>query len=201
MKLAARWIGEFHAANEARAAEASRSFLTAYDAAYYRGWPRRAFRLARRLDLPLPWLRTLCKRIEEEIVALAQLPQTVIHGEYYPHNIMFQAGVIRPVDWETAAIAPINPRNFAPTQTATPTTFGPGMNWQRLRMSANSSSLIQRRCSTVIRRAQTSPPPKLQSETLRNAMNSEASATCSTDFRSSAIRGGSCMIGNFKFRG
>ena len=106
MKLAARWIGEFHAANEPLAAEASRSFLTAYDAAYYQGWPRRAFRLARRLDLPLPWLRTLCRRIEEEIVALAMLPQTVIHGEYYPHNIMFQAGVIRPVDWETAAIAP-----------------------------------------------------------------------------------------------
>ncbi len=71
MKLAARWIGEFHAANEALAAEASRSFLTAYDAAYYRGWPRRAFRLARRLDLPLPWLRTLCKRIEQEIVVLS----------------------------------------------------------------------------------------------------------------------------------
>ena len=30
----------------------------------------------------------------------------MIHGEYYPHNILFQSGVVRPVDWETAALAP-----------------------------------------------------------------------------------------------
>jgi hypothetical protein len=93
-----------------------------------------------------------------------------------------------------AAIAPLNPRNLAPTQTAMPTTFGPGMNWQRLKTSVNSSSSNQWFCSTAIRRAQTSPPPKLQSETLRNPMNNAASATCSADFRLSAIAGGSCMI-------
>ena len=106
VKKAARWIGEFHAANEARAASPYLSFLTAYDAAYYRGWPRRASRLATQMGLRLPWLRTLCKRLERETAALAALPQTVIHGEYYPHNVMFQAGTVRPVDWETAAIAP-----------------------------------------------------------------------------------------------
>ena len=106
VKLAARWIGEFHAAHESRALAGSLGFLTAYDAAYYRGWPRRASRLARQLGLDFPWLVTLCTRLEKEITALVALPQTVIHGEYYPHNIMFQSGVVRPVDWETAAIAP-----------------------------------------------------------------------------------------------
>ena len=106
MKLAARWIGEFHRANEARVARASTSFLTTYDAAYYRGWPRRASRLARRLGIQVPWLPALGKRLQNEIATLAELPQTVVHGEYYPHNILFQAGVVRPVDWETAAIAP-----------------------------------------------------------------------------------------------
>jgi thiamine kinase-like enzyme len=31
--------------------------------------------------------------------------RTVIHGEYYPKNILYQKGVVRPVDWQTAAIA------------------------------------------------------------------------------------------------
>ena len=46
------------------------------------------------------------KRLEKETAALLRLPQTVIHGEYYPHNILFKAGRVHPVDWETAAIAP-----------------------------------------------------------------------------------------------
>ena len=106
MRLAARWIGEFHAANEARAAGDVVSFLTNCDAAWYRGWPRRAFHFARRLKLHLPWLPPVSKQLEDEIASLAVLPRTIIHGEYYPHNIMYQAGRIRPVDWETAAIAP-----------------------------------------------------------------------------------------------
>jgi aminoglycoside phosphotransferase (APT) family kinase protein len=104
MLRAARWIGEFHAANEARAPRLR--FLTAYGAAYYRGWPRRASRLAHRLGLRLPWLPALSKRLEREVATLADLPRTVIHGEYYPHNVLYQAGVVRPVDWETAAVAP-----------------------------------------------------------------------------------------------
>jgi hypothetical protein len=106
MKPAARWIGEFHAANEGRVQDASLAFLTDYHAAWYREWPRRAFRSARRMGLDLPWLGTVSKRLEDEIATLAALPRTVIHGEYYPHNVMFQAGVVRPVDWETAAIGP-----------------------------------------------------------------------------------------------
>jgi hypothetical protein len=61
--------------------------------------------------------------------------------------------------------------------TAMPTMFGPGMNWQRLTMSANSCSLNQRRCSTAMRRAKARPPPKPQSETVRSAMKSAAMAT------------------------
>jgi hypothetical protein len=106
MKPAARWIGEFHAANAGRTEDASLAFLTDYHAAWYREWPRRAFRAARLLKLDLPWLGKVARRLEEEIATLAQLPRTVIHGEYYPHNVMFQAGVVRPVDWETAAIGP-----------------------------------------------------------------------------------------------
>ncbi len=106
MRLAARWIGEFHARNAAHMPRARRRFLTAYDAAYYRGWLRRSARLARLQGLHMPWFPALARRLETEIGALAEMPQTIIHGEYYPHNVLFQAGAVRPVDWETAAVAP-----------------------------------------------------------------------------------------------
>src|SRR6516225_5034534 len=95
----------------------------------------------------------------------------------------------------TAAMVPIVPRILAPTQTAIPTMFGPGMNWQRLTMSANSRSLIQRRVSTAMRRAQTipPPPPTPQSETIRKAVNKalrgtagSSSGYCATNAEPSA---------------
>jgi hypothetical protein len=94
---------------------------------------------------------------------------------------------------QSAAIVPIAPRSFAPTQTAMPTIFGPGMNWQRLTTSANSPSLIQRRFSTAIRRAQTIPPPPPipQSETVRNAVKSAARGTVCSTFCSCAA---ACVI-------
>src|ERR1700736_5182080 len=85
---------------------------------------------------------------------------------------------------DRAARAPIAPRSFAPTQTAMPMTFGPGENWMRLNVSANSCSLIQCRRSTTERRAHTSPPPKLHKETLRNSANNAASVTRSSEFAS-----------------
>ena len=104
MRAAARWIGRFHAMQEARTASQVR-FLTTYDARYYLGWARRTVQLAGPLRREFPWLDILCRRWEEASVSLAARQATVIHGEYYPHNILFQRGVVRPVDWETAAIA------------------------------------------------------------------------------------------------
>ena len=36
---------------------------------------------------------------------LLSVPQTVIHGEYFPMNILYRDGVIYPIDWESGAIA------------------------------------------------------------------------------------------------
>src|SRR5262245_14205795 len=82
----------------------------------------------------------------------------------------------------TAASVPRAPRSLAPVHTAMPMMFGPGMNWQRLTMSANSCSLSHWRCSTPMRRAQTRPPPPPMpnSETLRNATNKAPSGTTSS---------------------
>ena len=39
------------------------------------------------------------------MVTLLEPPAIVIHGEYYPNNILFCQGTIYPVDWEAAAVA------------------------------------------------------------------------------------------------
>ena len=105
MELAARWIGQFHAANERRLQHTPLPFLRCYDADYYRGWARRtALRAADQPHCPL-WLPRLCQQFEALIALLLAAPPTIIHGEYYPKNILYREGTIYPVDWESAAVA------------------------------------------------------------------------------------------------
>jgi len=108
MSAAARWLARFHAANADAASNGSFPWLKRYDAAYYLGWPRRTALFARRLHRRFPWLATLCDRAEDCLGPLFDAPTTIIHGEYYPHNVLYdrRSGAVRPVDWESAAIGP-----------------------------------------------------------------------------------------------
>ena len=101
---AARWIGRFHALNESRAASL-RDRLHRYSPAYYAGWAQRTNRFAEPLREQFPWLSEVCRRAEEAFDELQRPPLTVIHGEYYPKNILERDGRIYPVDWESAAVA------------------------------------------------------------------------------------------------
>jgi hypothetical protein len=103
--MAARWIARFHRMNQSRLAILPPSLLKTYDCDYYRGWVRRTDQFAGRLHRRFSWLATLCQRSEELLPALTTSPSTVIHGEYYPKNILFHGGRVCPVDWESAAIA------------------------------------------------------------------------------------------------
>jgi aminoglycoside phosphotransferase (APT) family kinase protein len=103
--LAARWIGQFHASNENRLSSNLRSFLKTYDAEYYHGWARRTSRFAENLQKRYTWLATVCRRYQR-LHLLSESSATIIHGEYYKHNIIHLHGAIYPVDWESAAIAP-----------------------------------------------------------------------------------------------
>lgn len=105
LRLAARWIGRFHALNERRLAGASMPHLHRYDAAYYLGWAGRTLEYAEPCHARYPWLRPLCARFEAVAEMLLAAPATVIHGEFYPKNVLFAAGVVYPVDWESAAVA------------------------------------------------------------------------------------------------
>lgn len=105
MRLAARWVGRFHAANEALLSSAPIAYVKPYDAEYYVGWARRTLTMAGNLHRRFPWLRTIGDRFECFVSTLLALPQTVIHGEFYPHNIIYRDSAVYPIDWESAAIA------------------------------------------------------------------------------------------------
>ena len=102
---AARWIGAFQQAAERLVGSTATALMEAYDAEFYLGWARRTPLLAQALERPPGWLRPLCGRAEELLGPLLSAPRTVIHGEYYPQNILVRDGVVHPVDWESAALA------------------------------------------------------------------------------------------------
>jgi len=103
---AASWIGRFHGFQEARLSRTETAGLKRHDADYYRGWARRTALFAGPQHERFPWLGPLCRRFEEETAAgLAALPPTIIHGEYYPHNVLIAPGAVYVVDWESAALA------------------------------------------------------------------------------------------------
>jgi hypothetical protein len=105
MPAAAAWAGRFHALNEERVRRRDLPFLTRYDTDYYAGWSRRTVRYGGAAATEYPWLGALCSRYEEMIPILTGRPQTVIHGEYTPHNVLWHDGRIYPTDWESAALA------------------------------------------------------------------------------------------------
>jgi aminoglycoside phosphotransferase (APT) family kinase protein len=104
MLLASAWIGRFHAEREPALRRRVPRFLKRYDADYYVGWARRTRRLARPLRDRYPWLTDVCKKYESVVEEMLVAPPVVVHGEYYPKNILIHEGTIFPVDWESAAI-------------------------------------------------------------------------------------------------
>jgi hypothetical protein len=105
MKVAARWIGQFHGTMKEHFSHTPVKFLNRYDAEYYLGWARRTSLYAGHWHQRFPWLATLCERFEELVVLLVTAPPALIHGEYYTSNILFRNEIVYPVDWESATIA------------------------------------------------------------------------------------------------
>lgn len=99
---AAAWVGRFHALQASVAPE----FMTIYDQHYYMVWADRFKALSGPYRSACKWLDDLLTFFTDHIQMLTGGPQTVIHGEYYPKNILLKDGQIYPVDWESAAIAP-----------------------------------------------------------------------------------------------
>lgn len=105
IERAAGWSGRFHAAASSALDLARLPGLPVYDAEYYQGWVERAISLAEPLHPRFPWLRGLARRGSAFVAPLLEPPTTVVHGEFFPGNVLVRAGTIHPVDWESAAIA------------------------------------------------------------------------------------------------
>jgi hypothetical protein len=102
---AANWLGRFHAATEAHLPKTSKKLLLRYNEDYYLGCIRQLLLVTGQSHHRFKWLPMLCERADQMAALLRTKKPTVIHGEYYPRNILYQHGVVRPVDWQTAAIA------------------------------------------------------------------------------------------------
>lgn len=89
--------------------------LIHYDTDYYWRWMRRAQRFVRNGDdspgkKSAAAIDLIAGRYGRAVERLAKLPRTLIHGEFYPANVMVDpSGAtprICPVDWEMAALGP-----------------------------------------------------------------------------------------------
>jgi hypothetical protein len=99
---AAAWIGNFHRHFEGYNSD----FIKVYDTDYFKIWSDRFRNLNKTHHLNQPWLNELADYFDDNTALMVKQPVTVIHGEYYPKNILLKDGIIYPVDWESAAIAP-----------------------------------------------------------------------------------------------
>lgn len=110
----AGYLARFHGAYTAdRALQVRLTQTLRYDGAFYHIWLRRARAFLSKAALPTPTRRKfdrLTERYDEVIDRLLALPCTVIHGEFFPSNILVQETTeglrLCPVDWEMAALAP-----------------------------------------------------------------------------------------------
>jgi hypothetical protein len=105
MIRSAKWIGKFHASSEKLLPSPRLKFLRLYDSNYYKGWARRAKQQFGRFD-GLSWIPDLCDGFVKLIPRLLAAPQTIIHGEYFGSNIIYQNGTSHPADWQSTAKAP-----------------------------------------------------------------------------------------------
>lgn len=106
----AAWLARAHATLQS-SADREPSALLIHDASYYRRWLRRARVFTDRTDrnrkTRLAWI---ARHHDQVVDALVGLPRTIIHGEFYPSNILVDEsmpdGRISVIDWEMAAVGP-----------------------------------------------------------------------------------------------
>ena len=108
----ARWIGRFHRSfSPAHLRQLARqSTVLVYDEDFYWRWLDRAQSFARRRLATRRILDRIARSYRFVIKRLSDLPRTLIHGEFYPCNVLIcadgRAVRVCPVDWEMAALAP-----------------------------------------------------------------------------------------------
>jgi hypothetical protein len=107
MVEAAAWVGRLHGAFEQRDdGVLDAPWLIRYDAARLRSWAAQAEFAVRRAPERDSSVESLIARFQAEGIDQLVRSATLIHGEYYPKNVLLAGGRIHPVDWESAAVGP-----------------------------------------------------------------------------------------------
>jgi hypothetical protein len=94
---AAGWLAGMHAA---LLDQADQPHLLRYDRDFYRLWLVRAETISGDLGL-------VARMYDDVVERLLALPQGLIHGDFYPSNILVAQARICPVDWELGAAGPL----------------------------------------------------------------------------------------------
>ena len=111
-EAAAAWLARFHLSARRRAIEhAEAARLLRYDRTYYGQWIKRARRFRGASSTEISALARITERHAAATEHLLNASiSSFIHGEFQPSNVLVESleggRVIRPVDWETAAIGP-----------------------------------------------------------------------------------------------
>ena len=104
MGMAASWIGRFHAVSEVRLSDITNQFLKKYDSDYYLEQARRTLLFSNNSSQDFRWLHTLCEQFQKSVAPLLRGRPTIVHGDYYSHNILVRHDRICPLDWELSGI-------------------------------------------------------------------------------------------------
>ncbi len=109
----AAWLGRFHArfAGQMAQLRAANPFLLECDSEWFALWCDRARdRLTESPDHRAPMLLAALARYDAVVDSLTELPVTLVHGEFYPSNILVDLSLteprVCPIDWEMAATGP-----------------------------------------------------------------------------------------------
>jgi hypothetical protein len=97
----ATWIAEFHLRSSSVMKTAA--FLISYDSDYLLHWSNTVLSRERQFIKSNRWILDLLQTYQKNIGLLLS-GTCVVHGEFYPDNILFSEGVVVPVDWQSAAI-------------------------------------------------------------------------------------------------
>jgi hypothetical protein len=114
-KNAARWLARFHTHFSTRAKQQLLAGVVLHDQAHYMQWIERAGRFARQTKSARSrrftiGIERVAKGYSRVVKYLLELPQTLIHGEFYPSNVIVRRPKtemqICPIDWEVAGLGP-----------------------------------------------------------------------------------------------
>jgi hypothetical protein len=101
---AAGWLGRAQASADALLGAGWQPPLLGRPAEHWTCWAQRAVAFERRTRAWRAWLPTLLERLPRVLDLLDAAAPTLVHGDFYPDNMVYVGGVARVFDWEDAAL-------------------------------------------------------------------------------------------------